>query len=398
MVQMRLDGKDRLRRAEAAERAGREHIRADALALEIGIVKGVDAVAVEHAALEHDVGRGEVRAAVIVDVTVHTGDLSVLHRGLVDALGRMALDGELRVLLAVKDHLDGLADLVLRHQQSAAEHVGEMLLATERAAGGALADDDIVIGNVQQSRDGLADVERTLGGGIEDELAVLHIRDGAVGLQMDVLLIGRFDGLLKDLVRLGEHLVHRPALFAEQLAHDVAVLLREHGAADAVDTVVNGDGGRLLLVVDFDLLLEPLENAAVGADHQADRLADVEDIVLGEAAPVLGDHPQLVLALRGNILRGDEIVPLRQLRHMNGLDPSAGDGGAHHVGVLHIGQRHIADVDRLAPRLLHRVHTDDAITDLRRLHRLAAVSFRHKRPPSAFPPAGTLPSVNFEHF
>ena len=83
---------------------------------------------------------------------------------------------------------------------------------------------------------------------------------------------------------------------------------------------------------------------------------------------------------------------------MNGLDPSAGDGGAHHVGVLHIGQRHIADVDRLAPRLLHRVHTDDAITDLRRLHRLAAVSFRHKRPPSAFPPAGTLPSVNFEHF
>ena len=104
----------------------------------------------------------------------------------------MALDGELRVLLAVKDHLDGLADLVLRHQQSAAEHVGEMLLAAERAAGRALADDDIVIGNVQQSRDGLADVERALGGGIEDELAVLHVRDGAVGLQMDVLLIGAF--------------------------------------------------------------------------------------------------------------------------------------------------------------------------------------------------------------
>lgn len=140
MVQMRLDGKERLWRAEAAERAGREHIGADALALEIGIVEGVDAVAVEHAALEHDVGRGEVRAAVIIDVTVHTGDFSVLHRGLVDALGRMALDGELRVLLAVKDHLDGLADLVLRHQQSAAEHVGEMLLAAERAAGRALAD------------------------------------------------------------------------------------------------------------------------------------------------------------------------------------------------------------------------------------------------------------------
>ena len=137
-----------------------------------------------------------------------------------------------------------------------------------------------------------------------------------------------------------------------------------------MDTVVNGDGRRLLLVVDFDLRLEPLENAAVGADHQADRLADVEDIVLGKAAPVLGDHPQLVLALCGNILRGDEIVPLRQLRHMNGLDPSAGDGRAHHVGVLHIGQRHIADVDRLAPRLLHRVHTDDAVADLRRLHRL----------------------------
>ena len=98
----------------------------------------------------------------------------------------MALDGELRVLLAVKDHLDGLADLVLRHQQSAAEHVGEMLLAAERAAGRALANDDIVVGNVQQPRDGLADVERALGGGIEDELAVLHIRDGEHGRNLFV--------------------------------------------------------------------------------------------------------------------------------------------------------------------------------------------------------------------
>ena len=104
---------------------------------------------------------------------------------------------------------------------------------------------------------------------------------------MDVLLIGRFDGLLKNLVRLGKHLVHGSALLAEQLAHDVAVLLREHGAAHAVDTVVDGDGGRLLLVVDFDLRLDPLENAAVGADHHADRLADVEDIILGEAAQSL---------------------------------------------------------------------------------------------------------------
>ncbi len=82
----------------------------------------------------------------------------------------MALHAELGVLLPVKNHLDGLADLVLRHQQSAAEHVGEMLLAAERAAGGALANDDIVIGNVQQSGNGLADVERALGGGIETNL------------------------------------------------------------------------------------------------------------------------------------------------------------------------------------------------------------------------------------
>ena len=398
MVEMRLDGKEGLRRAEAAERAGREHIGADALALEVCIVEGVDAVAVEHAALEHDVGRGKIRAAVIIDVAVHAGDLSVLHRGLVDALGRMALDGELRVLLAVKDHLDGLADLVLRHQQSAAQHVGEMLLAAERAAGGALADDDIVIGNVQQARDRLADIERTLGGGIEDELAVLHRYDGAVGLEVDVLLIGRFDSLLKDLVRLSEHLVHRPALFAEQLAHDVAVLLGEHGAADAVDAVVDGDGGLLLLIVDLDLRLEPLQNAAVRADHKADRLADVEHIVLGKAAPVLGDHPQLVFALRGNVLGGDEMIPLRQLRQMDGRDPAAGNGGAHHVSVLHIGQRHVADIHRLAPRLLDCVHADDPVIDPRRLLRRTAAYFRHRKPPSASPPVGDTSFGKFGFF
>ena len=192
-----------------------------------------------------------------------------------------------------------------------------------------------------------------------------------------MLLIRRFDRLFKDLVRLGKHLVHGTTLLAEQLAHDIAALLGEHGTADAVDPVVDRDGRRLLLIVDLDLRLELLQNAAVGTDHKTDRLADIEDIAVCKAAPVLRDHPQLVLSVCGNVPGRDKMVALRKFGQMDRLDPAAGNGGADHVGILHIGQGHIADVHRLASCLLQRVHTDDPIIDLRRRFQLVGTHFRH---------------------
>ena len=302
VIQMGFHRKDRLRCAEAAESVGGEHIGRHTLALQIGAGECVNTVAVEHAALQHNVGRGQVRAAVIVNMALDAGDFAVLDRRLVDALGGMTLDGELGVLLTVKDHLDRLADDILSHQQRTAKRVGEMLLTAERAAGGGLTNDDILRRNVQQPGYRLTDVERALRRSIEDKLSVLHVHDRAVRLQMYMLLIGRFDRLLEDLVRLGKHLVHGTALLAEQLAHHIAVLLREERTAYAVDGIINGDGRRHFLIVDFDLRLQVLEHGTVRTDHQADGLAVVQNIFIREAAPILHNHPQLVFALGGNVL------------------------------------------------------------------------------------------------
>lgn len=195
--QMSLEAEQSLRCAEATEGAGGEGVGADALALEIGVRNGIHTVGVEHAPLQHHEGRGQIRTAVIVDMALSADDLAVFHSGLVDAFGGMALHAELGVLLPVKNHLDGLADLVFRNEQCAAKHIREMLLAAEGAAGGTLADDNVIIGNVQQTGNGLADVKRALGRCVEYELPILIVGNGTVGLQMGVLLVRGGQGLLK---------------------------------------------------------------------------------------------------------------------------------------------------------------------------------------------------------
>ena len=131
VIQMRFHRKDRLRCAEAAESVGGEHIGRHTLALQIGVGECVNTVAVEHAALQHNVGGGQIRAAVIINMALDAGNPAVLDRRLVDALGGMTLDGELGVLLTVKDHLDRLADDILSHQQRTAKRIGEMLLTAD---------------------------------------------------------------------------------------------------------------------------------------------------------------------------------------------------------------------------------------------------------------------------
>ena len=300
-------------------------------------------------------------------------DLAVFHGGLVDALGGMALHAELGVLLAVKDHLDRLADLVFRNEQRSAEHIREMLLAAEGTAGGALTDDDVVIGDVQQTRDGLADVERALRRSVEHELPILVVGNGAVGLQVDMLLIRRGQGLLENFVRLGENLLHGSALLAEQLAHNVAALLRKHCAAHGGNAVVNGHGRGLLGIVDLDLIPQIFQSRAVRPHHQADGLTHIQHIILGKAAPVLHDHPQLVFSLGGNVLGGDEIIPLRHFRQVDGIDGAPGDRGADHIGVLHIRQCHVADIGRLTPGFFNGVHPDDLVADFRCWHCIASL-------------------------
>ena len=327
----------------------------------------------EHAPLQHHEGRGEVRAAVVVDMALGADDLAVFHSGLVDALGGMALHAELGVLLPVENHLDRLADLVFRNEQRSAEHIREMLLAAEGAAGGALANDDVVIGNVQQTGNGLADVERALRRSVEHELPILIVGNGAVGLQVDMLLVRGGQGLLKDLVRLSENLLHGPALLAEQLAHDIAALLREHGASHAADALIDGHGRGLLGIVDLDLISQILQDSPVGAHHQADGLAHIQHIILSKAAPVLHDHPQLVLPLGGNILGGNKIIPLGHFRQVDGVDGASGDRRADHVGVLHIRQGHVADIGCLAPGFFDGIHADDLVADFRCWHCIASL-------------------------
>ena len=372
MGQMGLKAEQGLGRAEAAEGAGGECVGADALTLEVGIGDGVHAVGMEHAPLQHHIGGRQIRAAVVVNVSLGADDLAVFHSGLVDALGGVALHTELGVLFPFKHHLDGLADLILRHQQSAAQHIGEMLLSAECAAGGALADDNVIIGNVQKSCNGLADIERALRRCIEHELAVLHGGNGAVGLQMYMLLIGGGQRLLKDLVRLGEDLLHGSALLAEQLAHDIAVLFGEHGTAHTVDAVIDTHRRGLLGVIDLDLVPQVLQRSPVGANHQADGLAHIQHIVLREAAPILQNHPQFVLSLGGNVLGGNEIVSLRELGQVDSVNGSSGHRGANHIGVLHIRQRHVAYIGRLAPGFLNGVHPNNFVADFCCWHCIAS--------------------------
>ena len=371
--QMGLEAEQGLRRSEPAEGAGGEGVGTDTLTLEICIGNGIHAVGMEHAPLQHHEGRGEVGAAVVVDMALGADDLAIFHGGLIDALRGVALYAELGVLLPVEHHLDGLANDIFRNKQRAAEHIWEVLLAAESAAGGALTDDDVVIGNVQQTGNGLADVERALRRSVEHELPVLIVGNGAVGLQMGVLLVGGGQGLLENFVRLGENLLHGSALLAEQLAHDVAVLLREHGAAYTADAIVNGHGGSLLGIVDLDLIPQILQGCPVGAHHNADGLAHIQHIILGKATPVLQDHPQLVLPLGGNILGGDEIVALRELRQVDGVNGASGDRGADHVGVLHIRQGHVADIGCLAPGFFDGIHPDDLVADFRCWHCIASL-------------------------
>ena len=373
VIHMSFNRKERLRCAEAAESAGREGVGANALALEVGVGNGINAVAVENAALKHNVRGGQVCAAVIVDMTLHTDDLSVLDCGFIDALGRMALNGELCVLFAVKDHFDRLADPILRNQKCAADDIGEVLLAAERAAGRGLPDDDVIIGNIEQTRNGLADVEGALCGRIEDELSVLIGRNRAVGFQVHMLLIGRGDGLLKDLVCLSKDFLHRSALFAEQLTHNIAALFREHRAADAVDAVINAYRRSFFLIVDFDLLFQFFQNGAIRTDNQADRLTDIENIVLRKASPVLQNHPKLVPALGRNVLRGDKMIAFRHFRKMNVQNFSSRNRGANHVCILHIGECQVADVHRLAACFLGSIHAGNFIANFGCRHCLASL-------------------------
>ena len=190
-----------------------------------------------------------------------------------------------------------------------------------------------------------------------------------------MLLIRRGQGLLENFVRLGENLLHGSALLAEQLAHNVAALLRKHCAAHGGNAVVNGHGGGLLGVVDLDLIPQVFQSRAVRPHHQADGLAHIQHIVLGKAAPVLHDHPQLVFALRGDVLGGDEVVALRHLRQVDGVNGASGDRGAHHIGVLHVRQHHVADIGRLPSGFFHSVHPNDLIADFRCWHCIASLMY-----------------------
>ena len=142
---MRLYREERLRGSEAAERVGRERVGGDTHSLEIGRGEVIDAICMEHAALQNHVGRGEIRAAVVIDRPFDAEDAPFLIQGRAERyLRRMALYRVKHILSPVEDQLYRLMYHALCNEKRSAEDIREVFLASERSAGGDLPDDYVL--------------------------------------------------------------------------------------------------------------------------------------------------------------------------------------------------------------------------------------------------------------
>ena len=256
-------------------------------------------------------------------------------------------------------------------EQSEVDLDGEILLAPETAADQGAADADLVVGHPDRVGDG-PEVLDDLGGDADvDHLVLVHPRKSHLRLQKGVLLEGRAVSVLDDQVGLGE-----PCL-------DIA--LPDPAFRD--DVVGRGDDGRaglhrLQRIVDAGNRLEPGLHQLHGMVCDVAGLRRDERHGLAEVADPLPDEDllagvQAFLAdLSGDVGRRDAVREIRggehardalELSRPGDVQPhqaGAGDVGANHPHVQHVGHHVIAGVGRPARHLSGRVGTGQRVSDL----------------------------------
>src|SRR6202162_5478087 len=268
------------RRAEAAERAvGRSVVHRHASANAHGGA-AVGAGRVQDPARENDGGEGGVSAAVQQHVDVHGGQPAVFRYAgpMPDDAGMPLGRGE-HVLVAVVDHLDRPTGLQGEQAGVPGDHRGVLFLAAEAAPRLRLDDADLLGRKAEQHAERLVDVIRALERAVDRHAAVLRHGDGAVGLDIELLLEADTVLAFDDEVRLPESVFELPLLDRDLLES----LRRRGGVIDRLGGPVfdrDPRGGELLLVL---------------VREQQDRFRGVAHLALGQARVLLlasGGHTQ----------------------------------------------------------------------------------------------------------
>ena len=195
---MRLDGKLRLRRPEAAERAVRRRIRHRHPPSDSDVIAPVRPAGVEQPAREHNAAERGVGTAVQHHVDVHRQEPSVAR----DA-GAMANDARVplrrgqHVLDAVVDQLHRTARLPRQQCGMTRDHRRVLFLAAESAAGFGLNDADLPVRQSQRDLHGAVHVVRTLHRSVDRDARIraVGIGHGNHPVRLDVKLLLEADAI-----------------------------------------------------------------------------------------------------------------------------------------------------------------------------------------------------------
>ena len=370
-----LDHDHPLRAAEPAERGLRRLVRLRDPAVDPDVRDPVRVVDVAQRPRQHRLGQIEApptvggqgrlerdQPAVVVETDPPLG---------VEAV---PLARHREVLGAVEPQSDGASGQDRAERRDRGEPVRLHLLASEAAAHPQALHRDLVVVPAEHVGDDLLRLRRVLGAGLDEDLAALvDVRQGAVGLQVEVLLTGELEAA-------GEHMLGRPETLV-----DVAALHGRLGALELAggDGVLDVDQRRLGLDLDhYRRRAEPgrldrlAEHVADGVSEEPDlgreqRLVVLHARVVDAGHVVRGQHPDHAGHVVGrlHVESGDRAL---RHEHLHGVGVQAVLGpGDQVVGV----ERPPGDVQRgglVRERLAHLVAVGAGLGSLRELtHRCA---------------------------
>ncbi len=162
-----LGGELRLGRAEAAERATRDVVGVDGVAIHADVGDLVAAGGEERGDLRHLDAGGGIGAAVGDDLGLDGGDRAVLARAPAAAhADRMALVVADDRFLAAPDERDRAAQLPRGEREQMLDR--EVFASTERPADGGVADDHLLFGQLEHRGDLAAVLVQPLPGRLDD--------------------------------------------------------------------------------------------------------------------------------------------------------------------------------------------------------------------------------------